>query len=329
MIFRIIRKTEMEHSFAVRNIFRLSIAMVFMLITALEPLVTAEAKTTQEPATITTQNPPIARGRLYYSLKRSVFFPFHGIIEEIKAQNGQQVHGGDVLLRYKLTVEAVAQLSRRVHPDSIGNLKIELLDSSKTLNLFVDQKQELINLEVKNLASPKKLQQIEEEIKLTKLRYINADERFRREEKLLKDDLRLLKDLTGENIAFDNVPELISLIAPIDAFVIQVNSSIRKGAETVLDSPAFVLGVTDPMILRCQVHEQDAVNIALNDPAEFTLESVRDKKFNAKVSRISWLPMTDNMEQPSYYEIELIVPNPDAVLREGFHGQVFFKKARK
>jgi hypothetical protein len=122
------------------------------------------------------------------------------------------------------------------------------------------------------------------------------------------------------------VPEIVSIVAPLSAYILQVNPAIQKDGETIHDSPAFMLGRTDPMILRCEVHEQDAVKIALDDPAEIVFESVRNRKFTAKVSRIAWLPLSDDIGKPSYYEIELAVPNPDTILKEGFQGEVVLKK---
>lgn len=266
------------------------------------------------------------RGRLYCSLKRPVFFPFHGVITEVKAQNGQRVKGGDVLLRYKLTVETIAQLHRRVSPDAVDDLRATLLDLRKQKEMIENQRREATKLEELNLSSPGKLKQINQDLELMKIRVDSSEKRLSREEKLLADDLRLLKDLTGEDISSLHVPEVVSLLAPLDSYILQINPAIRKDGETVHDSAAFTFGLMDPMILRCQVHEQDAVRIALDDPAVVVFESVRGRRFIARVSRISWLPLTDSMEQPSYYEIELTVPNRDAVLKEGFQGEVVFKK---
>ena len=299
--------------------FRLGVAATIAAMPAWGPFARAAGKPAQEPA-------PVVRGRLSCSLKRTVAFPFHGIIKEMKVQNGQEVHGGDVLLRYTLTVEEVIRLKRRVSPDAIDDLQVWLLDLTKNRNLLEDQKEETTRLREQNLASPRKLQQIEEELGLVKTRLEVVTKRLARENKLLEDDLRLLKDLTGETINADNVPQEVSLVAPIDGYVLNVNPDIRINAETVHNGSAFVIGLMDPMILQCQVHEQDAVHIALGDPALFTLESVRGTKFRAKVSLISWQPTRDSLEEPSYYDIELTVPNPDVVLKEGFQGDVTFKK---
>jgi len=271
----------------------------------------------------------VVRGRLSCSLNRAVAFPFRGTIKEIRVQNGQRVRGGDVLLRYALTVEETASLNRRVAPDAIDDMLVNLLDLTKNRNLLENQREETVKLQEQNLVSTRKLQQIDEELKIVRMRLDVVNKRLARENKLLENDLQLLKDLTGETINCTNVPAEVSLVAPIEGHVLSMNPAVRVNAETLSGGTAFTIGVMDPMLLRCQVHEQDAAHIALGDPAVFVPESVQGRKFRAKVSLVSLQPTADDTEEPSYYDVELTIPNPDAVLRDGFQGEVTFGKAGK
>jgi membrane fusion protein, macrolide-specific efflux system len=56
--------------------------------------------------------------------------------------------------------------------------------------------------------------------------------------------------------------------------------------------------------------------------AEVTFDSLPGKKYVASVSRIPWAPMPAALQQPSYYEIELTIPNPELELKEGLKGQI-------
>jgi hypothetical protein len=82
------------------------------------------------------------------------------------------------------------------------------------------------------------------------------------------------------------------------------------------------------MVIRAQVHEIEAMRIGLGDEADFSLESIPDRTLRAKISRISWTSLTP-MESPSYYEVELEVPNHDYVLREGLRGWIVFLENNK
>ena len=91
---------------------------------------------------------------------------------------------------------------------------------------------------------------------------------------------------------------------------------------------AFQVGVMNPMILRAQAFEIEALQVRIGQPAEVTLDALPGKKFQAKVSRISWSAITTGPDQPAYYEVELEVPNPDLDLLEGLKARIVLRKSK-
>ena len=55
----------------------------------------------------------------------------------------------------------------------------------------------------------------------------------------------------------------------------------------------------------------------LGDQAEVQVVSLPSKKFTAQVSRISWSSLTTAPDQPSFFEVEFSVPNPEHILKDG------------
>ncbi len=117
--------------------------------------------------------------------------------------------------------------------------------------------------------------------------------------------------------------------APIGNHVLWVHPDLREDAEFNKGTAAFSIGVMDPMLIRAHVHEIEAVQLKLGDLADFTLESIPGRKFQARVSRISWETLTPQLDRPSYYEVEFELPNPDFILREGLRGQIIFRNSEK
>ena len=93
-------------------------------------------------------------------------------------------------------------------------------------------------------------------------------------------------------------------------------------------TPAFIIGVMDPMAIHAQIHESDIVNVALGEKAEVTMESVANRTFEATVSRFSLTPLAPGVGDPSYYDIEFTIPNSDYVLKEGFKGEIKFQPSK-
>ena len=74
------------------------------------------------------------------------------------------------------------------------------------------------------------------------------------------------------------------------------------------------------------VYEADVNSIAVDDVATVQIPSLQDKEFMATVSEISWASTDMNVGNPSYYTVELTVPNPTLELKPGFNAIVLFNK---
>jgi multidrug efflux pump subunit AcrA (membrane-fusion protein) len=252
--------------------------------------------------------------------------PFRGVVTSLNARAGQRVKAGQVLARYRLAREENLKLRRRVSPRHIKDLGIKLADIERKLIELQMKQKELKQLAQQNMAAPQSLTMIDKQIKLLTIQREIARESLSREKELVEEDLRLLKQLLGAEINATRVPDEAALVSPIAGIVVWVHPELRIGEELNARKPVLQVSVMDPMLLRARVHEIEAVQLKLDDAAEFTLESIPDRTFQAKVSRISWTPLTPKLDEPSYYEVELEVPNPDLQLKEGLKGRIVFKK---
>jgi macrolide-specific efflux system membrane fusion protein len=80
--------------------------------------------------------------------------------------------------------------------------------------------------------------------------------------------------------------------------------------------------------LRAQAFEIEALQVRIGQAAEVTLDALPGRKFQGKVSRISWSAITTGPDQPAYYEIEISVPNPDLDLIEGLKARIVLRKSK-
>lgn len=264
----------------------------------------------------------VLEGKLSCSVKRQVALPFKGIVTSLLVRVGQKVQTGDVLARYRLAADVVMQLRRRFSTGQINDLEVRLAEIEKNVGSLEGRHHELNQLLEHSMAPAEALKQVKREMRSLKEQQLLLQERIRLEKELAKEDLMLATDLLGEPVTPTQVPKEASLISPIDGYVIGIHPELREDVELGPISPAFSIGVMEPMIMRAHVHEMEAFELSMTDSAEITVESLRGRKFDAKVSRISWTPLTPALEQPSYYEIELAVPNPDLALKDGMKGKI-------
>jgi multidrug resistance efflux pump len=263
------------------------------------------------------------QGKVQCSLKRQVVMPFKGVITSLDVQPGQAVKKGDVLARYTISAEVVQQLRKQLSAPHIHEIEATLSNAGKNLVSLEAKQSELQNLATENMASAQSLEEVEKEIQFSRHEIAAGRERLKIERDLQKDfEVYLKGELGGSLKPVSNPSQPACLIAPITGNVVSIQSGLRDGLELGPGAPTFLIGVIDPMVMHAQVHETDMLKVATGDKAEVTLESVPNRTFEATVSRLSLTPLALGLEQPSYYDMELTVPNSDHLIKEGFKGQV-------
>jgi multidrug efflux pump subunit AcrA (membrane-fusion protein) len=290
-----------------------------------------KAATPVPPATSSGESEIIFNGKLSCSLKRPVDLPFKGIITSLRVHSGQRVKAGQELATYQLAPESLLTIQQRLSPPQISEMETKLAEANRGLVPLKNKQRELTQLAQKKLAPDQSLAQTNREVEFAEKQKVILQERFQQYRQLAQQDREILSRLLGSPLKSRHVPREVALKAPINGYVIWVNPEIRVEAELPPLPAAFQVGVMDPMLVRGQAFEIEALQIKLGDQAEVTLDSLPGRKFQGEVSRISWSPIaTGNpgLEQPAYYEVELKVPNPDLALKEGLKARVVLRKSR-
>ena len=84
----------------------------------------------------------------------------------------------------------------------------------------------------------------------------------------------------------------------------------------------------DPMLLRAQAFEIEALQVKIGQKAEVTLDALPGRKFQAKVSRVPPGPQLPPVRTSlPTDEVELKSPNPDLDLKEGLKARVVLNKS--
>ena len=220
-------------------------------------------------------------------------------------------------------------MHQKVSSFEIKDLKMKLVEANNEMAKLEDKYKEIRQLSAHDMAPSQSLIRAEREIELLnkKIEYIQESLPVKRE--LAEENRAVIRALLGNTVRHGYVSKEGILEAPIGGRVIWVHPDLRKDAEFKSGTAVFSIGVMDPMVIRSQVHEIEVVQLNLGDVADFTLESIPGRKFKARVSRISWEPLTPHLDKPSYYEVEFEVSNPEFLLREGLRGRIVFRESRR
>ena len=289
----------------------------------------AKDKGGQEAPAITTPEPEISfNGKVFCSLKRLVDLPFKGVITSVLVRSGERVAPGQALASFRLAPEALLLIQQRLSPPQISDTAVRLAETERNLDVAAAKQQELAKLAVKKLASPQSLEQANHDLQqLTRER--TELQTFLRQLRLsAQDDLAVLKNQLGNGVKPGEIPPEGILRAPIGGYIIWIQPELRQGALLEPTPGVFQVGVMDPMLVRAQAFEIEALQIKTGETAEINLESLPGRKFQGQVSRISWSSLTPGLDQPAYYDVELEVANPEMDLKDGLKAQIIFRKTQ-
>jgi len=261
-------------------------------------------------------------GKLYSPLKISVFLPYSAAIRSITAHIGQKVKKGDVLATYEIPLETRIDQKSQLAPTAVKDLEYRISVADKDLDKLAAKAKELEAMVQRNMASQQALSLNAKETETIRKEKASLNEQLALTKQLLADRVELAEKRFGKPAGVGNVPKDGNLKAPCDGYVMWLHPSLRNGSFMGAQTELFQVGTLDPMIIRAQVHEIEAFKLHTGEQATVSFDSIPGKTFTATVSRIPWAPLPSSLQQPSYYEIELTLANPNLEFREGLKAQI-------
>jgi len=268
-------------------------------------------------------------GTLYCSLKRSVPLPFTGTMDSVLVQPGQKVDKGEALVIYHLSQETRRQIRQSLTSSSVSNLEIKLSDTQNEIYILKAKKIEQFILFQQQMATMENLIQTDQEIKILTKQVEILSEGLKEEKLLWQERLALFQKQLGTHITPENIPRRAYLRSPISGHVIWTHPCLRNNAEMEKSASLLEIGVMNPMLFRAKVQDLEVINPASGDKGEISINALPGRKFPGQISRVSWTPLNPSPDQPPYYLLELVVPNPDLILKEGLKGKSILRKHKQ
>lgn len=289
----------------------------------------------------------IFRGKSFSVFQRRLVFPYGGEIQSIEVKEGQVVNDDDTLVKYKLDRQAIIQVMGILYPAQVLDLKKALYDQKINLDKLNNVTLKIQNIELGRVSndlsnvrqlharklaeleavriSEQKLETLEKQILETKKSIRQIEEGISRTEEDLnffegkrKRDLDLLEYQTKRSYENSDLPiETAFIKAPITGQVLWMSPDLRVNAEQPTGFLAMTIAPTNPMVVRCKVHELDLVKLKTGDRGTVIFDAIPDKKFPCKVNRIPWVSRNPALEVPADYEIECLLENSDGKIKDG------------
>ncbi|HJA78528.1 efflux RND transporter periplasmic adaptor subunit [uncultured Desulfovibrio sp.] len=267
-------------------------------------------------------------GKVVTTVTRAALMPFNAVVDEVLVQPGDAVEEGAPLMRYHLQDEAARMLQREVVTGAgTEGERSQILSLRQELTDIEAQRNKARQLAASGLGSRQassrldaNYDSIQRRIELLKLTIAKQEKNFAARMRELEGYFGQKLDPQGE------LPQTLTLTSPIAGYVLSVSAGTNPGSLLQAGAAPVSVGQLNPVIIRVPVYEADVNRIAVNDVATVQIPSLQDKEFMATVSEISWASTDMNVGNPSYYTVELTVPNPALELKPGFQAIVRFNK---
>lgn len=288
-----------------------------LLALSLVPVLPAFA---QEAVTILT-------GKVVTTVTRAAPLPFNAVVEEVLVRPGDPVHAGAPLMRYRLQDEAERILQREVTMGAgTEQLKSQVLDMQRQLATIAADRNKTRQLVSSGLGSRQALSRIEDNVESLKNKIELTREIIRKNESNFKARLAELSGYYGQEIREGgHLPDTLLLTSPITGYVLSVAPGLNPGQLLMAGATPIQVGQLNPVLIQVPVYEAEINDIHVGDSADVEIPSLGNRKFRGIVSEISWISTDMNVASPSYYTVELTVPNPDLILKPGFKAIVRFE----
>jgi multidrug resistance efflux pump len=268
----------------------------------------------------------VLSGKLYCPVTRVVALPFAGIVDGIDVVPGKHVKKDAVLLHYSLEEKAANALEKELTQGAkTEDLQGQIIDLERQM---VDVRSNIVTtrqLVSSKLDSRTKLQQQEDTLDALQRRVRLYRESIKRLEHIYKLRLSELENSFKRPIQENKPPQQLFATSPMEGYVLSVAETVQIGALIAAGAAIAEIGSMDPMQIRVQVFENEAVKLKEGDGAVVRVPSLQDREYSGKILQIAWTPQTLQTEAPSFYNVLLEVPNKDLALKQGFKALVRFK----
>lgn len=268
----------------------------------------------------------ILTGKVMPTVTRAAPLPFNAVVEEVLVKPGDPISAGAHLMRYRLQDEAERLLQREVTMGAgTEQLKGQVLDMQRELGTITADRNKTRQLVSSGLGSRQALERLQDNVDALKNRIELTREIIRKNESNFNERLAELSGYYGQPIREGaRLPETLVLTSPISGYVLSIAPGLYPGQLLMAGAAPIQVGQLNPVIVQVPVYETEINSIHVGDSADVEIPSLDNRKFKGLVSEISWISNDMNIANPSYYNVELTVPNPDLILKPGFKAIVRF-----
>jgi multidrug efflux pump subunit AcrA (membrane-fusion protein) len=264
-------------------------------------------------------------GKVFCRVMRWLPLSYSGVVEALLVTPGTQVKEGDVLLRYTLKEETARELQRELSAGArTQDLRLRLLEIERELLELGEKYAASRRLSDARMGSEESANRLNAGIDILNRQKILITELIHEKEAAFRSRQAELESQLGVAMDKGRIPRVFHLKTPVAGQVLLIDRWLRDGMGFLPMQNAVAIGTVDPMLIRSQVYEGEIAGLRAGGKAHVVVPSLGNREFEATIVHIDKSPQDLALDRPTYYGVELQVPNPDLSLRQGFKAIITF-----
>ncbi|WP_176633020.1 efflux RND transporter periplasmic adaptor subunit [Desulfolutivibrio sulfoxidireducens] len=250
-------------------------------------------------------------------------------IASVMMRIGDKVTAKTRLIGYEAMLEQVIQEKMKLSRHTVASNESLLQTALVELKKIKDANREVKLMRERGAASPLDVQLSNDQVSLMEkrieyLRTVVQSEQAKveqRQEKAVSD--------FGADVENKKFPKNFFEEAGIDGYILYVNPKLLPGAVfTRADTDMlYEIGTLENIVVRCAVHEIQALRLKPGEPVDIVFRAFPEKTFQSEIRAISIVSIPSYLQQPSFYEVEIPLDNPDLRIKDGMRCDVTFHPA--
>lgn len=132
----------------------------------------------------------------------------------------------------------------------------------------------------------------------------------------------IAKSKFGKDQDIHKLPRVGYVRAPSSGYVLWTNFSLTPGMAFTKQTTLISIGRLDPILVRASVHEIAAQKLKAGDSVDIVFHALPGQTFHTTISKVDFVAQPAMLQQPSFYQIEMSLPNPDLRIKEGMRCDV-------
>lgn len=235
---------------------------------------------------------------------------------------GDQVSEDQILVTYELPLENLMAEKKALSRSQLNNYEHGLAIVENELAQVRQQQADLENQAADQAVAPNTLRYNAQEIESLMLQRDYLREERALAQQRYDNAVIIAKSKYGKDQDIHHLPRVGYIRAPSSGYVLWTNSSLVPGMAFTKQASLLTIGRLDPIIIRASVHEIAAQKLKVGDPVDIVFHAMPGKAYHTKISKVDFVAQPAMLQQPSFYDIEMSLPNPDLHIKEGMRCDV-------